>query len=312
MAFQNEEPFDLQRIQKEFNISSNKIRRCGLSEAELKEIYDNYTASIHHLRDLRTELMSVLNSELPDKIHSVRGRIKAPDHLIEKIIRNKFKNPKKYGKLNIDNYNKLITDLVGFRIIILDKRDWRVVHNALLEIFQNLPERYAVKSSDLISNYDQYVPKEDFLKNSYHAEKPVVYLTGADDVKLYEDPFLNTDRSKLHYRSLHYIIRYSDIYFEIQVRTLFEEGWLEFDHRIKYPYDQNNKKKDEFLSILNSLVTAADRLIAFYDENSFQTDDDKEPDNVSETADTTIQEVDTGSNEPKSLRNKLTSIYYGR
>ncbi len=57
------------------------------------------------------------------------------------------------------------------------------------------------------------------------------------------------------------------LYFEIQVRTLFEEGWLEFDHRIKYPYDKDNIKKQEYIEILSSLAVAADRLISFYADN---------------------------------------------
>lgn len=51
---------------------------------------------------------------------------------------------------------------------------------------------------------------------------------------------------------------------------MFEEGWLEFDHRIKYPNDRNNPKKAEFIAVLNSLAVAADRLIAFYKEEDFK------------------------------------------
>ena len=61
-----------------------------------------------------------------------------------------------------------------------------------------------------------------------------------------------------------------NIYFEIQVRTLFEEGWLEFDHLIKYPYDQNNRKKQEYANILSGLAIAADSFISFYEEDDFQ------------------------------------------
>ncbi len=78
---------------------------------------------------------------------------------------------------------------------------------------------------------------------------------------------MKIDEAKKHYRSIHYIIRFGSIYFEIQVRTLFEEGWLEFDHRIKYPYDKDNIKKQEYIEILSSLAVAADRLISFYADN---------------------------------------------
>lgn len=84
MAFQNEEPFDKKKIQKELGISSKKIQYCGLSESELREIYNEYTRNIPILQKVRADILSVLNEELADKVHSVRGRIKAPDHLIEK------------------------------------------------------------------------------------------------------------------------------------------------------------------------------------------------------------------------------------
>lgn len=314
MAFQNGEPFDLQKIQRELNISSRKIEYCGLPESALEDIYNNYKETIPHLEKVRTEILTILNDELDGKVHSVRGRVKDPDHLIEKIIRNKCDKPKKYGNLNIENYNKIITDLIGFRIIIMDKRDWREVHNSLLEVFRNLPDRYAKNDGDIEKNYDEYKEPEKNKKKalvySYHAEEPVAYLTKIDDAELYQDPFLKVDSSKSHYRSIHYIIRYAEYYFEIQVRTLFEEGWLEFDHRIKYPYDQNNKKKQEFLSILDSIVTAADRLITFYDEDLLQTIGQEPPDNIEESADEAA--ADSASEELKCLKDKLISKFDGR
>lgn len=314
MAFQNGKPFDLERIQKQFNISQRKIRYCRLAEEELKEIYDNYTRSIPTLQKVRADIMSILNEELADKVHSVRGRVKEPDHLIEKIIRNRSDKPGKYGMLNIDNYNKIITDLIGFRIIILEKTEWRDVHDTLITIFRNIPERYAVNDEDIVVNFDKYTgeksrtKKNNDLENSYHAEKPVAYLTSIDDRDLYKDPNLRLDSSRSQYRSIHYIIRYGDLYFEIQVRTLFEEGWLEFDHRIKYPYDQCNKKKQEFLTVLKSIVTAADCLITFYDSDLFENVQEEPPDDPPEASGA---EEDTYSEE-RSFNNRLMSDYNGR
>lgn len=286
-----------------------------MSEGELKDIYDNYKEYIPALEKIRTDILTILNDELADKVHSVRGRIKKPDHLIEKIIRNRCDKPNKYGLLNVDNYNKVITDLIGFRIIILDRKDWREVHNILLEVFQNIPERYAIEDGDIVKNFDKYAVTETnrkkALANSYHAEKPVAYLTKIDTEELYQDPFLRVDSSKSHYRSIHYIIRYMDLYFEIQVRTLFEEGWLEFDHRIKYPYDQNNKRKQEFLTILNSIVTAADRLISFYDEDLLQAIQEEPPDNISEDSDAVVA-ANSSTEEQSCFKDKLISRFDGR
>ena len=314
MAFP-EEPFDLQRIRDKFNITQRWIEGCGLSEDKLKKIYDNYKLSIPvYLEKIKTGILTELNEELAGIAHSVRGRIKEPDHLIEKIIRNKSEKPAKYAALDEENYNKIITDLIGFRIIILDKRDWRGVHDILMKMFRNLPDRYVTCNSDIVKNYDKYAYEWEGTKRSqlkgYHAEKPVVYLTDVDNKELYKDDFLTINSSKTHYRSIHYIIRYQNVYFEIQVRTLFEEGWLEFDHRVKYPYDQNNKKKQEFLAILNSLATAADRLIAFYDEEAFQSAQDNLPEEQDNLAADSV--VDMDYDKQGCLNDRLPLYFNGR
>lgn len=275
MALSDNKKFDLEKIQREFHIKQKSIDNLQINKEELEKIWNDFNrSSVEKLEPIRVEILSILNENLAGKVHSIRSRVKNPDHLIEKIIRNSSLKPDKYHSLNVDNYYKIITDLIGVRIIILDKKDWQEIHTSLLGIFQNLPERYIKKPEDIILNYDKYDKeankKQAEWKNSYHAEEPIVYITSEDDRDLYKDKYLKVDNSKTHYRSMHYIIRYKFVYFEIQVRTLFEEGWLEFDHRIKYPYDQNNKRKQEYAAVLSSLAVAADRLIAFYNEADFK------------------------------------------
>ena len=274
MAFEAKKEFDLKRIQKNLNIRQKSIDNCPLEFSTLEEIYNHYQSTIPSLEKIRTNILAVLNDELKGKVHSIRCRIKEPDHLIEKIIRNANNRPDKYMLIDADNYYKIITDLIGVRIIILDKRDWKEVHHSLLQVFPNIPERYSILPTDIIKNYDRYYQEATTsrkeLENSYHAERPVVYITTEEDRAVYVDESLKIDTSKSHYRSIHYIIRYGTVYFELQMRTLFEEGWLEFDHRIKYPFDQNNKRKQEYASVLSSLAIAADRLISFYEEIDFE------------------------------------------
>lgn len=276
MGFNSTEELDLEKIRREFNIAEARITELPIAKSELDKIYRNFQTNKLQLETIKSEILSKLNKELSGKVHSIRCRIKDKDHLIEKIIRNIYDKPSKYRELNADNYYKIITDLIGVRIIILDKRDWREVHNDLLRIFRNMPERYVEEAKDIITQYDLYDKEANAegkeFENSYHAEWPNVYITSKNDRELYQDKYLRIDDSKTHYRSIHYIVRYKFVYFEIQVRTLFEEGWLEFDHRIKYPYDQHNRKKSEYAGVLNSLAVAADRLIALYDETDFKQD----------------------------------------
>lgn len=303
MAIETYEELDLAKIQKELNVSPRRISNLAISRDVLNDIYLSFQTSRKTLEELRAEILSLLNEKLSGCVHSVRCRIKDKDHLIEKIIRNVNERPEKYSGICKDNYNKIITDLIGVRIIILDKRDWFEVHQSLLEIFENDPQKYAVCSRDIIENFDKYSAKNRQRQESYHAEKPVVYITSEDDREIYKDDSLRIDNSKTHYRSIHYIIRYKNIYFEIQVRTLFEEGWLEFDHRIKYPYDRNNKAKQEYAGILSSLAVAADRLISFYNEDDFVKD--KETDNIEVVESVACKEIQT----QQSLEDKMKSMF---
>lgn len=307
MAFGETKEFDLQRIQRKFNIQQSRIKNLPIDVEVLKQIYDDFQRCAHtSLEAIRAEILSELNNKLNGKVHSIRCRIKDADHLIEKIIRNIYENPDKYGHIDYSNYNKIITDLIGIRIIILDKRDWKGVHDSLLQIFRNIPERYVKQPEDIIKNYDYYQEEankeHEELKNSYHAEEPVVYITSNDDRDAYKDDNLRIDNSKAHYRSIHYIIRYKTVYFEVQVRTLFEEGWLEFDHRIKYPYDQKNDKKQKFASILSGLAVAADQLISFYEEEDFEHEEISKRKEV-------IRQENVQELKEQCLEEKMTSLF---
>lgn len=269
MAFEVNKEFDLNRILSICNIRPGANR---IEDSKLKKIFDSYIKNAHELEIFKLHVLDVLNTNLSDKCHSIRCRVKDPDHLVGKLIRNYHANWEKYKDISEKNYYKIVTDLVAARIIVLRQQDWKEVHKILLELFENDPNKYSYRADDILKNYDKfkYIKGKEL---SYHAEKPKVYIMSNEDRTLYADDNLDIISSGKHYRSIHYIIRYNEFYFEIQVRTLFEEGWLEFDHLIKYPNDQTNKKKQEYADILSSIAVAADRLISFYDDEKFPSND---------------------------------------
>ena len=61
-----------------------------------------------------------------------------------------------------------------------------------------------------------------------------------------------------HYRAVHYIVVYRGVYIEIQIKTLFEEGWGEIDHSILYPRRKGNAMLTEFSGLLNRLAGMGD------------------------------------------------------
>lgn len=257
--------FDLSRILQESGLDRRYVDNSPyITEERLKEIFDDFIKANSRMKELYEDEFKKLVTNIKG-VHSVSGRVKDPDHLISKIIRNAAERPDKYSDISEDNYYKLITDLVGFRIIVLDKNDWAKVHEGLSELYTDDSSFYITsgKSSEYLDKYE-----EGLNRKPYYAEQPKAYLTDVDagDDILYKKKNIRVDRSKNNYRSVHYIIRKGEFYFEIQVRSLFEEGWLEFEHRVSYPNDRKNSVKQQYVGILNNLARAADGIITFYDK----------------------------------------------
>lgn len=251
--------FDLNRIAKATGLTELQISRKKIETETLKEIYDDFLSNKSMLLDIQQKIIDQLNEKVMPHCHSIRSRLKDPDHLIAKLIRNAEKKGGKYLDINQDNYLCRVNDLIGIRIVVLRQRESKAVHDAILSLYENNPDKYVTPECD----YDSNIKKFD---GEYIAEEPVVYITADSDKKFYENAKgLKITDSKREYRSTHYIIRKDDLFFEIQVRTLFEEGWLEFDHTIKYPNDDDNLVKADFLRIISGLAHAADELISFYD-----------------------------------------------
>lgn len=112
---------------------------------------------------------------------------------------------------------------------------------------------------DSISDFDHD-------ENHYYiAERPKAHIRNGDAREIF-DKLLPPDcvMDGKVYRSVHYIIKYKGVYLEIQVRTLFEEGWGEVDHAIVYPYYQNDQILKKYTELLNRLSGLADEMSSFF------------------------------------------------
>ena len=247
-------------LQEFYNISEELFQSAGISWEELTEIFDDFNEKKANkyepiLKEFISTYLDASNLKNAN-IHSIRYRVKSPEHLVVKVIRKKQENFKKYKNLNKSNYEKFITDLIGIRCFILFKKDWEDFHNYILGKFENNVNFYI---RDSIRDFD------DNIEHWYLAEKPKVHIRNGDDRTIYEKalpPDCVIDDKV--YRSVHYIIKYQGIYLEIQVRTLFEEGWGEVDHAIVYPYYQDDKVLKEYTELLNRLTGLADEMSSFF------------------------------------------------
>lgn len=169
-------------------------------------------------------------------IHSIKSRIKDPEHLRDKIQR-KMENGK---KISIDNFRNEVTDLIGVRILYLYQDQFQIIHS---EIMRQINER----------------------KEWRLVEEPKAYTWDPEAAKTYDSLGIRHQLKETFYTSVHYVIKpYNDnsqsICCEIQVRTLFEEIWGEIDHTINYPHATNSIACKEQLKVLAKLISSGTRL----------------------------------------------------
>lgn len=174
-----------------------------------------------------------------DCVHSVRWRVKETDHLLEKIIRKRAEGVAKYMAITSDNYFESVTDLVGIRALHLFKDDCLQIDTQLRGTWQPI-------------------------------ENPVAYVRLGDTEELTTQFTVNGFEIKSHpagYRSVHYVFASQPIQrkviTEVQVRTIFEEGWSEIDHQVRYPNLSDNALVAYFLTIFNRMAGSADEMGGF-------------------------------------------------
>jgi ppGpp synthetase/RelA/SpoT-type nucleotidyltranferase len=228
---------DQTRFFERYSIAQSDFEQTGLSWPCLEAIYTDYLESRSQFEQAANAIAATLLQL--DDIHSIKYRIKAPDHLIKKIIRKCVEGKPKYLDVNADNYKHKITDLIGIRALHLFKEDWMPIHGFIKDHWKGHEKP--------VANVRQGDPKE--LLDKFRAK----------GCSIFEHP--------AGYRSIHYIVKHpsvkSHVLAEIQVRTIFEEGWSEIDHRIRYPADLNDAIVNEFLVNFNRLAGAADEMGSF-------------------------------------------------
>ncbi|WP_320047982.1 GTP pyrophosphokinase [uncultured Ilyobacter sp.] len=223
---------------KEFSIDEEYFKSTGLEWSELEKIYQDYTLLVPIMEKRAEEI--VLHIMALKDVHSVRRRVKKAEHLIEKIIRK----GRKYADrgINVKTYKKIVTDLIGVRVLHLFKDDWKSIHEEIIDLWET-----------------KETPQINIRRGDYNLDKLREGIKNCNcDIIVREHG----------YRSVHYLIGASlsaqkEVLVEIQVRTVFEEAWSEIDHIIRYPYDIDNPILSEYLGIFNRIVGSADEMGMF-------------------------------------------------
>ncbi len=230
-------PTDLDSFLANNRIEKTAWERAAIDWPILLEIGQDHESQLDRLRDSADFFAGVIQ-RFPG-VHSVRSRIKDAEHLLEKIIRKRSDGVDKYQDITPGNYHELVTDLVGLRALHLFKEDCLMIDKHLKGAW-NLCE----------------TPK------AYVREGDPDYFTA-----LFREQGFEVEMHSKGYRSVHYIFSTQPlqrkVFTEVQVRTIFEEGWSEIDHRVRYPNFSNDRLVSYFLTIFNRLAGSADEMGTF-------------------------------------------------
>ena len=228
----------------ELFLTNNRIEKevwvaAKIEWPDLFGIYSDYTKRVRQFED--TADFFVKSMQAFNGVHSVRWRVKDPEHLIEKIVRKRAsENPSsRYMNISVNNYHEVVTDLIGVRALHLFKDDCLCIHDQVADMWV------------------------------FH-EPAVSYIREGDRSDFTKELELRQIDAKVHpagYRSIHYVLKTRpasrEILVEVQVRTVFEEGWSEIDHKVRYPNFSKNSQIEEVLKIFNRLAGSADEMGGF-------------------------------------------------
>lgn len=232
--------FDVKEFLKVYSYSKNTIETNNINIEKLSEIYEDYISYRNSYENQANFIANILRTE--GTIHSVKSRIKDPERLIEKIIRKTEDRKNKYGKdfeFTISNYKNEINDLIGIRVIHIFKEQWGEIHN--------------------------------FIINTWKVTEITANVRDGDNTEIFDDLGIEVRSRASGYRSVHYLVEFyptsQKVIAEIQVRTIFEEGYGEIDHRLRYSHNEIPNILKSNLLLFNRIAGSADEMASLI--NSF-------------------------------------------
>lgn len=167
-------------------------------------------------------------------IHSLKWRLKDPEHLRDKLQRKLEKGE----DINEHNLFEKITDFAGIRVLHLYQNQFISIHKSIIKFVENGDWKFV--------------------------EPPVANTWDPESEKYFQDMGLKCNRRDTYYTSIHYLVKPNNdrnhVCCEIQVRTLFEEIWGEIDHSINYPHPTESIACKEQLRVLAKFISTGTRL----------------------------------------------------
>jgi len=213
-----------------YRFTAEEFEMSGLDWAGLCEIKAHHESRTDELRSAGKYFWERL--EAVPCVHSVRIRVKHPDHLLAKIIRKRLEDPSLV--FTIDTYEELITDLIALRALHRFKDEWSEIHKFV------------------ISNWERLEPIVAYVRE------------GDEETEQFKQAGCEVKKHNHGYRSIHYLLKSQPANclhrVELQVRTIFEEAWSEIDHVLRYPRQSFDPTLTAYLVTFNRLCGLGDEM----------------------------------------------------
>ena len=107
------------------------LRILDFPGIRLRRFMEDYTETFTRDEKIADRLQDEISKVIDFHVHSIHNRCKDPEHLIERRSYGKLelKNVRNIKIINERNYLRIVRDLMGIRILILSKEEWRTVHD---------------------------------------------------------------------------------------------------------------------------------------------------------------------------------------
>lgn len=225
-----------EKFLKMYHINEDDLATSQIDWANIANLYldfNNYKDTYHSQAEF---IASTLRTH--HKVHFVKSRVKESERLIEKIIRKTPERKEIKGEdfqFTVDNYKEEVTDLIGIRVIHIFKEDWEDIHN--------------------------------FISNTWKIIEITANVRDGDETQRFEELNIKLNSRKSGYRSVHYLIEFfptsQKVIAEIQVRTIFEEGYGEIDHQLRYSHKEIPEILASNLLLFNRIAGSSDEMASF-------------------------------------------------
>jgi putative GTP pyrophosphokinase len=266
-----------------YGLDHDALTRASLQWNQLVEIYKDHSGNVPTLVTTATYITDTLRQVR--EVHSLKYRIKDPEHLLEKIVRKQLEDAS--VDIRPENYRDKVTDLIGVRALHLFKKDW--------------------------------IPVHDFITNTWELkEKPTANIRKGDSDEMTQQFTALGCEIKEHkagYRSVHYLVTSQPtkdrVVTEVQVRTIFEEGWSEIDHLMRYPHNLDNVILSAFLDLFNRLSGSADEMGSFINllKDALEARDEQHSATVKELRGK-IKALQIDASKKQDLQNQVDQLRY--